>query len=180
MRWTTLRPAHADDRRRAEQIVQTLRDTLSKYQDYQVALRDGFVPLHPERKAVHYHFANKQHRKSARRHFDPAVPTALLYKKAGEGYELEGAMFTAPRGLTEDELNERVPLSVAQWHAHVNLCFPSDGKIIRWNRRQFGFKGAIDTESACQQANGRFVPQLGGWMMHVYPFKATPSEIWTH
>ena len=180
MSWTALRPTNADDIQRAEQIVHTFRDALAKYKDYRVAQDEGFVLLRPERKAPHYHFANKEHRFMARLGFDATAPTALLYTKTENGYELEGAMYTAPRGMTEDQLNERVPLSVAQWHAHVNLCFPPEGSVRRGSRGPFGFKGAIATESECQQAGGRFVPQLGGWMIHVYPFKATPAAIWTH
>ena len=59
MKWTALRPANADDARRADQIVQTLRQALAKYKDYRVALNDEYAPLHPERKPKHYHFANK-------------------------------------------------------------------------------------------------------------------------
>jgi hypothetical protein len=180
MKWTTLRPANAADAQRADQIVQALRQALAKYKDYRVALDDGFVPHHPERKPKHYHFANKQRRFLAKVRFDPAEPTALLYKKIEDGYELEGAMYTAPRGMSEDQLNDRVPLSVAQWHAHVNICLQPDGSGRRMTRRQFGFKGTIATESECQQAGGRFVPQAGGWMIHVYPFEATPAKIWTH
>jgi hypothetical protein len=180
MRWTGLRPANPNEAQRADQIVHTLRDALSKYKDYRVAMSDGYVPVHPERKPRHYHFANKQRRFMARLHFDPAEPTALLYTKTEQGYELEGAMYTAPRDMSEDQLNERVPLSVAQWHAHVNLCFSPDGSKRRMTRREFGFKGTIATESECQQAGGQFVSQAGGWMIHVYPFKATPAEIWTH
>jgi len=180
MRWTALRTANADDAQRADQIVQALRQALAKYQDYRVAISDGYVSMHPERKPRHYHFANKQHRFLAKVRFDPAEPTALLYRKAGDGYELEGAMYTAPRGMSEDQLNERVPLSVAQWHAHVNICFTSDGSGRRMTRKQFGFKGKIASESECQEAGGRFVPQAGGWMIHVYPFEATPVKIWTH
>ena len=84
-------------------------------------------------------------------------------------------MYTAPRGMSEDQLNERVPLSVAQWHAHVNLCVATDGSGRRLNRKVFGMKGPIASESKCQEAGGRFVPQLGGWMIHVYPFEATPG-----
>ena len=180
MKWTALRPANAEDAQRGEQIVHTLRDALAKYKDYQVAMDEGFAPLHPERKPRHYHFVNKQHRFMARFRFDPAEPSALLYKKTESGYELEGAMYTAPKVLSEDQLNERVPLSVAQWHAHINLCFPPDGTMRRGSRKQFGFKGRISTESECQAAGGQFRPQAGGWMIHVYPFKATPAEIWTH
>ena len=180
MRWTTLRPPNADDARRAEQIVQALQQALARYNDYRVAMRDGFVPLHPDRTPTHYHFANKERRFLAKLRFDPAEPTALLYKKSGEGYELEGAMYTAPRGMTDDQLNERIPLSVAQWHAHVNLCLQPDGSRRRITRAQFGLKGTISTESECQQAGGQFVPQAGGWMGHVYPFESTPEKIWTH
>ena len=180
MRWTTLRPANPGDAQRADQIVQSLRQALAKYKDYRVAMNDGYIPLHPERTPKHYHFANKQRRFLARVRFDPAEPTALLYKKSGEGYELEGAMYTGPRGMSEDQLNDRIPLSVAQWHAHVNLCLQPDGSGRRITRKQFGFKGTIATESECQQAGGRFVPQAGGWMIHVYPFEATPVQIWTH
>ena len=180
MKWTLLRAANADDARRADRIIQTLRQALAKYQDYRVALSDGYAPLHPERKPKHYHFADKQRRFLAKVRFEAGEPTALLYRKAGEDYELEGAMYTAPRGMSEDQLNERIPLSVAQWHAHVNICFQPDGSRRRMTRKQIGFKGMIATESECQQAGGRFVPQAGGWMIHVYPFEATPAKIWTH
>jgi hypothetical protein len=41
-------------------------------------------------------------------------------------------------------------------------------------------KGSILTEGDCDRAGGRFVPQLFGWVVHVYPFGRTPEEIWTH
>jgi len=179
MKWTTLRPAERGDPERADHIVQTLRQALQKYKDYRVALEEGFVPMHPERKPGHYHFANKERRLLARTQFDAAQPTSLLYKKTSDGYELEGAMYTAPRGMTEEQLNERIPLSVARWHAHVNICLaPGSGR--RMTRRQFGFKGTIADESECDQVGGRFVSQAGGWMIHVYPFEATTEKIWTH
>ncbi len=179
------RSAQADESVQGESTAQsmdmeTLRQALAKYKDYRVAMDDGYVPLHPERKPKHYHFANKQRRFLAKVRFEPAEPTALLYRKTGDGYELEGAMYTAPKGMSEDQLNERVPLSVAQWHAHVNICFQPDGSRRRMTRKQLGFKGTIATESECQQAGGRFVPQAGGWMIHVYPFESTPAKIWTH
>ncbi|MBI3355748.1 MAG: hypothetical protein HY038_03050 [Nitrospirae bacterium] len=107
MRWTGLRPANANDAQRADQIVHTLRDALAKYKDYRVAMNDGYAPLHPERKQPHYHFANKQRRFMARLRFDPAEPSALLYTKIENGYELEGAMYTAPRDMNEEQLNKR-------------------------------------------------------------------------
>ena len=180
MKWTALRQSVVGDQERADEIVRTLRDALGRYKDYHAALDDGFVPMHPERKPRHYHFANKERRLLARTHFDAAQPTSLLYKRTGDGYELEGAMYTAPRGLTEDELNERIPLSIVRWHAHINICLAPDGSGRRLTRRSFGFKGTITDESECLQAGGRFVPQAGGWMIHVYPFERTVDKIWTH
>ena len=180
MKWTAVRPADARDAERADHIVHVLREALERYRDYHVALDEGFVPMHSERKPRHYYFANKARRVLARTQFDAGQPTSLLYKKTGDGYELEGAMYTAPRGMTEDQLNERIPLSVARWHAHVNICLSPDGSGRRLTRRQFGFKGRIADESECRQAGGNFVPQAGGWMIHVYPFEATPEKIWTH
>jgi len=180
MKWTALQAVVPGDPERADHIVHTLRAALAKYRDYHVALDEGFVPMHPERKPRHYHFANKARRVLARTQFDAAQPTSLLYKHSGDGYELEGAMYTAPRGMTENQLNERIPLSIARWHAHVNICLAPDGSGRRLIRRQFGFKGTIADESECRQAGGTFVPQAGGWMIHVYPFEATPESIWTH
>ncbi len=56
--------------------------------------------------------------------FNPEHPTSLLYEKHGDDYKLIGVMYTAPKRFTEDQLDERVPLSIAQWHEHVNFCFP--------------------------------------------------------
>ena len=64
--------------------------------------------------------------------------------------------------MSEEQLNERIPLSVGQWHAHVRVCFPPDGNAGRMTKKQFGFRGTIVTESECQQAGGQFVPQVGG------------------
>jgi hypothetical protein len=179
MKWTALRPANPQDAQRAEEIVQVLRQALAKYKDYWVAMQDGFVPMHPERKPRHYHFANRERRFLAKVRVNPVEPTALLYRKTADGYEIEGAMYTAPMDMSEEQLNERIPLSVAQWHAHVNVCVAPDGSGRRITRRQFGFKGTIANESECRQAGGRFVPQAGGWMIHVYPFEITPAKIWT-
>src|SRR5262245_50202783 len=79
IKWSTLRPPEPGDPERADHIVQTLRHALEKYKDVQVALDEGFVPMHPERKPRHYHFANKERRVLARMQFDAARPTSLLY-----------------------------------------------------------------------------------------------------
>ncbi len=180
MKWTALRASNAADQQRAAQIVQTLRDALEKYKDYRVALQDGFQPPASTFPQPHYHFTNKANAFKGAFTFNPAVPTSLLYTKTRDGYELEGAMYTAPKRMTEDDLDRRVPLSVAQWHAHVNICLPPPGtrKGVAW--KKFGLKGSIASEEECAAAGGRFLPQIYGWMLHVYPYRQSPEQIWTH
>lgn len=180
MKWTLRRPLAMGDETKAAQIAKTLREALVKYQDYRVAVKNGFEPFHPEVKQPHYHFTSKWRGFKAAFRFNPAEPTSLLYKKTATGYELEGAMYTAPKRMDEDDLNTRVPLSVGQWHAHVNLCFPPKGRTASTDWTRFGFKGTIATEEDCNAAGGKFFSQVFGWMLHVYPFEQHPDRIWTH
>ena len=181
MYMTELRPENAADERRAEDIVAALRSAIAKYKDYNVALAEGFKIFHPEIPQEHYHFTNYAYAFEAQFKFDPAKPTSLLYKKTATGYGLEGAMYTAPKRATEDELNERVPLSVARWHRHVNFCLPPRGTPIdALNRKTFGLDGSIATPEACEAAGGRWIPQVFGWMVHVYPYESEPEKIWAH
>ena len=113
MKWTRLRTANADDAGRADQIVQTLRQALAKYKDYRVAVDDGYVPLHPERKPKHYHFANKQRRFQAKVRFEPAEPTSLLYRKTGDGYELGRGKWCQEQIRLNGHLSPRQPPTVS-------------------------------------------------------------------
>jgi hypothetical protein len=180
MKWTSRRTSNSVDQQRAAQIVQTLREALEKYKDYRVALKDGYQPPSTKFPQPHYHFTNKANAFKGAFTFNPAEPTSLLYTKTPDGYELEGAMYTAPKRMTEDDLDQRVPLSVAQWHAHVNICRPPPGTQGRAAWKKFGFKGSIASEEECTAAGGRFLPQIYGWMIHVYPFRQSPEQIWTH
>jgi hypothetical protein len=180
MHMTSLRPAAAGDRERADQIAATLRQAIEKYRDYRVALAEGYRIFMPNLPQSEYHFTNYWNGFVEGFTFDPARPTSLLYKKTSNGgWELTGAMYTAPRSATLDQLNERVPLSVAQWHVHINLCVPKRGEAAQADWTKFGLSGSIATAQACQAAGGRFYPQIFGWMVHVYPFES-PAKVWEH
>lgn len=178
---TELRPENAADEKRAAELVETLRRSIGKYKDYHAALDDGFQIFMPNIPQEHYHFTNYRYAFEASFAFNPEHPTSLLYRKTRDGYELEGAMYTAPKRFTEEQLNERVPLSVARWHKHINLCLPPKGvHIEQANLREFGLRGSIATAEACEQAGGRWIPQIFGWMVHVYPYETEPEKIWAH
>ena len=178
---TDLRPHNASDDQRAMQIVDALRKSIEKYKDYKVALADGFRIFLPNLPQPLYHFTNYGFGYEAEFNFDAEKPTSLLYKKTSDGYELIGAMYTAPKSFTADQLNARVPLSVARWHEHVNLCLPQRGVPIQevdWQK--FGAEGSISTQPACEEAGGRWVPLIFNWMVHVYPFETDPRKVWAH
>jgi hypothetical protein len=181
MHMTDLRKPSPEDERRAQEILEKLRPAIEQYKDYHKALEDGFKIFGAAVPQQHYHFTNYRYAMEAQFTFNPAHPTSLLYKKVGDDYQLEGAVYTAPRRFDEDQLNERVPLSIARWHEHVNLCWPPKGAGVKQaNWKEFGLRGSIATRDACEAANGRWIPVIFSWMVHVYPFETDPANIWAH
>lgn len=181
MKMTTVRPRRAGDDARAAAIVQTARRVLEKYKDYKTALADGFEIFMPNVPQPMYHFTNYRYALEAEMRFNPEHPTSLLYERQGAGYRLIGAMYTASAQFGEAELDGRIPLSIAQWHEHVNICFAPEGRraeMLKANAR-FGLRGSISTKEECEQAGGSFTPRLFGWMVHVYPFEQTSERIWS-
>ncbi len=182
MAYTTLRPETDADQTRAASILTDLQHALAKYRDYHAAEADGFKPFHPELKQKVVHFTRTWYGLKAAFTFNPAEPTSLLYERTPDGgYKLIGAMYTDRKNATEDQLNERVPLSVARWHRHIDLCFPARGadmKSADWEK--YGFNGSIASKEACDAAGGRFYPQVFGWMVHVYPWEQNAKLVWAH
>jgi hypothetical protein len=181
IKMTSQRQEWPGDEAKAQHIVEVARKVCEKYKDYKAALSDGFEVFFPRVPQKQYHFNKPEYAREAAQHFNPEHPTSLLYEKDGSGYKLVGLMYTAPQWASEDELNDRIPLSIAQWHAHVNLCLPSvnNKAMLAGSSPKFGFQGSISTEADCQAAGGRFLPQAFGWMVHVYPFASTPAEVWS-
>ncbi len=179
MYMTAPRPQTTGDVQRANEIVAQLRGGIEKYKDYHVALDDGFKIFMPNVPQPEYHFTNYKNGFLGALNFDPSRPTSLLYKKTSNGYELVGAMYTMPKRATEDQLNARVPLSIATWHLHTNLCLPPRDQVRSADFTKFGLKGSIATQDACDAAGGRFQPSIFGWMVHVYPYEGGLDKIFT-
>ena len=185
MAYSGTRPFTVQDSVRAAYVINELRQAIAKYQDVKLAEADGYRMFAPQIKnQPQYHFTKGLNAVRNQWGFDPARPTSLLYKKDATGqFHLIGAMYTASKRTSENELNERVPLSVAHWHRHVNWCIPARSAKERWSETKngrpiFGPLG-VATKDECDAANGRFIPQAFGWMLHANTFAGNDlKSIW--
>jgi hypothetical protein len=171
---TRLRPMQPGDEERAKALVATVKATIEKYKDYKKALADGYVIANPKVEQPQYHFTNDAYVRIADTQFDPTRPSSLLYwHTSTQRYRLEGVMFTDRLSATDDELNQRVPLSIARWHKHTNFCGAPANKIQEYfgDHPRFGMFGSIHTKEACDAAGGQFFPVLFSWMIHVFPYE---------
>jgi hypothetical protein len=178
MYMTKLRVPTPEEHAKADEIAKELRESIERYKDYHVALADGFRIFMPNLPQPEYHFTNYYNGFLESFSFDPSRPTSLLYRKTKTGYDLIGAMYTMPKRVSEEQLNERIPLSIAQWHLHTNLCLPPKDERGHADWTKFGLQGTIATKPACTEAGGTFYPVIFGWMVHVYPFEDSPDKVW--
>jgi hypothetical protein len=186
MAYSPTRPRTLGDSVRAAQIINELRQAIAKYRDVRLAEEDGYKMFAPEIKnQPQYHFTKAGNALRNQFGFDPARPTSLLYKKNNAGqFVLIGAMYTASKRTSVEELDQRIPLSIARWHRHVNWCVPRRNEKDRWSetkngRPVFGPLG-VATRQECDDAGGRFIPQAFGWMVHATTFAGNNlSSIWS-
>jgi hypothetical protein len=182
MYMTAIRPLKAGDAQKANSLVDSAKAAMEPYKDFHKALSDGYEIFLPNIPQPQYHFTKYVYGLEARSHFDPHKPTSLLYTKTADGgYTLVGAMYTDRVDATEEELNDRIPLSIAHWHQHINFCkAPADQKAAYFGPdAKFGLRGSIISKEACEAAGGEFHPHVFGWMVHVYPYETDPKKIWS-
>ena len=180
---TTLGPLQPGDQARADAVLAAAKKAAERYVDYRKAEADGYTIFMPDQLQNVYHFIRASSSLADKQRFDPDQPPALLYTKIdgpSPGYKLIGVMYMARYGATEEELNARIPLSIAHWHVHLNMCVPPQPEQRNWlmGDPTFGLNGSIITEEACRASGGYFKAHLSGWMVHVYPFETDPSKIW--
>ena len=171
---TPLRPQQPGDEERAKALVAQVRATIDKYQDYKKAVADGYIQGNPGVVQPQYHFTNNANVRLADTQFDPTRPSSLLYYQTPtQHFKLEGVMYTDSTSATEDELNQRIPLSVARWHEHTNFCGAPANKVKEYHGEhpKFGMFGSIHTAEACKAEGGTFMPVVFSWMIHVFPYE---------
>lgn len=189
LRLTPTWPVQPGDQARADSLVGAARAALARYEDVTAAEQAGYRMFAQKvRGQKVYHYSNRRNALAARGTFDVTAPSALLYKPQRDGtLRLIGAMYTAPPDLSLEELDQRIPLSIAQWHQHTSICLPPgttlasmrEGAGMDGRDPRFGPRGSISTEEACAAAGGTFKPRMFGWMVHVNVFEA-PELVWEH
>ncbi|HKH93672.1 MAG TPA: hypothetical protein VKA54_17850 [Gemmatimonadaceae bacterium] len=186
MMMTPVRAPAPGDSARAARIAAELRHAILEYRDTTAAVADGYRMFAPQIKNQKvYHFTRGWSAVQEAFRFDPAKPTSLLYTKGADGrFVLVGGMYTAPKRFDLGKLDERIPLSIARWHKHVNWCVPGRGQTARWLERAngrpvFGPESPIATRKACDAVGGVFYESPLGWMVHANVMTSSdPKMIW--
>ena len=178
MELSPVRPATHDDSVRATKLAAELRQAVARYRDTAAATADGYKMFLPNLKEQRvYHFTNYKYAALAAFRFNPEKPSSILYRRDTNGtLKLIGAMYTMPKNASPERLNDRVPLSIARWHKHVNWCLPKKGESARVLEKtkdgepKFGPESPIATKAECDAVNGDFHANLFGWMVHANVF----------
>jgi hypothetical protein len=171
---TPLRPKQPGDEEKTKAVVAQAKATMERYKDYRKALADGYIVANPQVDEPQFHFNNKANIAEAAHHFDASKPSSLLYRRTPtQRYRLEGVMYTADPDLSEDELNERIPLSIVRWHVHTNFCAAPADRVKEYlgAHPKFGMFGSLRTADACKAERGTFYPKMFTWMIHVFPYE---------
>ena len=179
---TPLRPRHPGDEEKVKAVVAQVKAAIERYKDYHKALADGYVIANPDVNEPQFHFTKEANAVDAEKHFDPAKPTSLLYfQTPTQRYKLEGVMFTLPPNASEDELNDRIPLSIVRWHKHINFCGAPANRVKEYfgKHPKFGMFGSINTAEACKAEGGTFLPVVFTWMIHVFPFEDNLKDVFS-
>jgi hypothetical protein len=179
---TPQRPAQPGDEEKVKDLLEKIKTAIEKYKDYKKALADGYVIANPKVEQPQYHFTNDAYVRLADTQFDPTKPSSLLYwHTSTQRYRLEGVMYTDSTSATLNELNQRIPLSIARWHEHTNFCAAPANKVSEYHGEspKFGMFGSIHTAEACKAAGGTFFPVMFSWMIHVFPYETDLKDVFS-
>lgn len=163
MSLTPARPGTSADTARALEVVHELRAAIAPYQTLEAAEAAGYRARRDAgtvKAGKLLHVGKRMRRAGGQQGFDPKAPQALLYRREPGGrMQLAGAMFVAPLSATPEELDAMIPLSVAHWHRHVNVCVSGDRSSMKRLPH-------ATTAEACEAAGGLFRAE-SRYMIHV-------------
>jgi hypothetical protein len=108
----------------AQQFVASTRTAILKYQNLNIALRDGYQPVTPLNWPI-VEWVNPTYTRAGRV-VDVTRPERLMYISAPGRPMLAGAMFVMP---TSKRPLPNIAGGLAHWHQHSDLCYLPNGTI---------------------------------------------------
>ena len=143
--------------------LNTVREATEKYQDFELALDDGYVVSLNQFPNMGAHFVNEERLTDGI--FNPAEPEFLLYIQ-GEvrEWELVGTGFILPTGLVGENHPDGFAGPLDNWHVHYSLCLGGFGS------------GGSATSEECLERGGSYLPSFG-WMIHTYVWEDNPLGV---
>ena len=142
--------------------LDTVRESTEKYQDFEVALSDGFTPSIDQTPNMGAHFVHRGRENDGV--FDPSKPDFLLYiRDEVTKWKLAGTGFLQPRHLVGEDHPEAFVGPLDNWHTHYSLCSH--------------FRGPFSaTEEDCRDLGGLWADSFG-WMIHAYVWVDNPMGV---
>jgi hypothetical protein len=167
-------------------IVARLRAAIRPFMDTGAAIAAGYRKVPPFEGQLMFHFGSVDREYAEARDLNPERPSNLVYRRGSDGrLHLAGAMFIAPEESGADELDRRLPTSLAQWHRHGLLCRAAPGfglrslALRRDGHPLFGSDSPVASQAACDSIGGVFSAVDGPWMAHVFVFDGESQDaIW--
>ena len=142
--------------------LDTVRESTEKYQDYEVALSDGFTASLDQVPNMGAHFVHRGRENDGL--FDPSEPDFLLYiQDEIKKWKLVGTGFLQPGHLVGDDHPEAFAGPLDNWHTHYSLCAHTRGTFSA-------------TEEDCVTRGGLWHDTFG-WMIHAYVWVDNPLGV---
>ena len=142
--------------------LDTVRESTEKYQDYEVALSEGFTLSLDQVPNMGAHFVHRGRENDGV--FDPSEPDFLLYiQDEVIKWKLVGTGFLQPNHLVGEDHPEAFAGPLDNWHTHYSLCAH--------------FRGTFSsTEEDCVTRGGLWHDTFG-WMIHAYVWVDNPMGV---
>ena len=142
--------------------LDTLREATEKYQDFQIALSDGFSPSRDQVPNMGAHWVHRGRENDGV--FDPSEPDFLLYiRDEVKEWKLVGTGFLQPTHLVGEDHPEAFAGPLDNWHTHYSFCASARGTFSA-------------TEEDCLERGGVWYSTFG-WMIHAYVWVDNPLGV---
>jgi hypothetical protein len=116
-------PAAPVDATCAADYVETVRATTKRFEDFDVAVAEGYYKSTPGNVVAHY--ANRAYIRDGVL-ADPAKPEVLMYVNTRSGMRLAGIMYLGLPGVAHPEICS----GTATWHTHPEVCITDAGMVV--------------------------------------------------